>query len=116
VLVMALVRAAQAHLRCSADDAARDVLAELFTLPHRLGTRPFRAEELEAAAVLAARAGEPNRAARCLGAADGVRAVRAEERGGVDVLGPALAAVRADVGNSGAPRPSGRWWPRPGLG
>ena len=94
VLVMGLVRAAQVYLRCGDDLRARTVLTELFTLLHQHGTRPFRTEALEAAALLAARSGEQGRAARCRRAAD---AERADERSAVDVLGPALADVCAVI-------------------
>ena len=93
VLVMGLVRAAQVYLRCGDDLRAGAVLTELFMLLHEHGTRPFRTEALEAAALLAARSGEQGRAARCR-AAD---ADRADERSAVDVLGPARADVCAVI-------------------
>jgi hypothetical protein len=95
VLVMALVRAAQTLLRCGHETEAHEALRELFTLLHRLGTRPFRAEALDAAAVLAHRTGDHRRAAWCLGASQAVRLARGEDHG-IDVLGPQLAAVHAD--------------------
>jgi len=105
VLVMSLARAAQVYLRCGDDPRARAVLAELFSLLHRRGTRPYRDEALEAAAALAARSGEADRAVRYLRAADAVRGARGEDGGVVDVLGPALAEVRAAVGTGAAAPP-----------
>ena len=69
----------------------------MFTLLHRLGTRPFRSEALEATAVLAHRAGDHKRAGRYLRAAQGVRVARAENDGSIDVLADELAAVRAGL-------------------
>jgi predicted ATPase/DNA-binding SARP family transcriptional activator len=95
VLVMALVRAAQTHVLLADAPAARATTRELFVLLHRLGTPQFRAEALDLAAVLAHRAGDDRAAARWWGAADAVRAGRAESSGGVEVLGPVQAAARA---------------------
>lgn len=94
LLVVALLRAGQTHLLCGADIAARSDLRELFTLLHRLGSQHFRAEALEAAAVLAHRAGDDRHAARWLQVADTIRVARAEVGGGVDVLGSVLALAR----------------------
>jgi len=69
VLVMALVRAAQAQVLCRADTAAEDTVVELFDLMHRLGTLQFRAEAFEVVAVLTGRAGDLRGAARLLGTA-----------------------------------------------
>jgi hypothetical protein len=97
VLVMALTRSTQTLLRCGDDPGARETLQELFTLLHQLGTLPFRAEALEAVAVLAYHAGDNTRAARFLAAAQAIRTPRGDDWG-VDVLGSELAATRASVG------------------
>jgi hypothetical protein len=94
VLVMALVRAAQTLLICGDDALAGDALREVFTLLHRLGTRPFRSEALEATAVLAHRIGDEPFAIECLAAAAACRVAPAAADG-LDVLGPDLSGVRA---------------------
>jgi len=97
VLVMALVRAAQARVLCGADTAAEATVAELFELLHRLGSLQYRAEAFEVVAVLTGRAGDLRGAARYLGAAGAVRAARDEDPAGVRVLGTAVDAIRAPV-------------------
>ncbi len=97
VHVMALVRAAQAYVLCEQDDAARDIVAELFELQHRLGNLQFRAESFEVVAVLAARSGNDRAAARLLGAGGTVRATRTEDDAGVRVLGDVVEATRRRV-------------------
>ncbi|MDN5858983.1 MAG: winged helix-turn-helix domain-containing protein [Pseudonocardia sp.] len=105
VLVMVLVRAAQTRLLCGEIPAVQATLADLFDLLHTLGTRQFRAEACELAAVLAQRSGAPGRAARYFGAVDAIRAARAEDRGAVNVLGPLSATcrerARAELGERG---------------
>lgn len=94
VLVMALVRAAQAYLLCHRDEAAAGVLRELLNAIDGLGTRGFQPDALEAVALFAHRRGDHVRAVRCLGAANAVRNDRAQDAGFV-LLGPELARVRA---------------------
>jgi hypothetical protein len=91
---MALVRAAQTLLLARRDGEAAVALKELFGLLHRLGTRAYQAEALDAAALLANRWGETLRAVRLLGAASAVRRAR-NESVGFEVLGADLEAVRA---------------------
>jgi hypothetical protein len=92
VLVMALVRAAQALLICGDSNAmAADALREVFILLHRLGTRTFRSEALDAAAYLAHRLGDDRLAIELLAAAGW--SVSAEVRV-LNVLGPKLAILR----------------------
>lgn len=94
VLVMALVRAAQAYLLCHRDDAAAGVLQELLNVIDGLGTRGFQPDALEAVALFAHHRGDHERAVTCLGAAQAVRNDRAEDTGFV-LLGPELTKVRA---------------------
>ncbi|MBW0134416.1 AfsR/SARP family transcriptional regulator [Pseudonocardia abyssalis] len=97
VHVMALVRAAQTYVLCGEDDIARDVVAELLDLQHRLGNLQFRAETFEVVSVLAARSGDHRVAARLLGAGGAVRAARTEDDAGVRVLGDVVAATRRSM-------------------
>lgn len=98
LLIVALLRAAQTHLLCDDDAAARTALGELFTLLHRLGTRQFRAEAMEAAALMAHRMGDDRRVAHYLRTAGAIRVARAEVAGGVEVLGSALEQARDAAG------------------
>ncbi|MCX6463924.1 MAG: BTAD domain-containing putative transcriptional regulator [Pseudonocardiales bacterium] len=97
VHVMALVRAAQTFVLCGEDGAAREVVAELFDLQHRLGNLQFRAESFEVVAALAARSGDHRAAARLLGAGGAVRATRTEDDAGVRVLADVVADTRRRV-------------------
>jgi tetratricopeptide (TPR) repeat protein len=94
VQIMALVRAGQTHLLSGQDESARPLLARLMALMRQLGTRQFRAEALEMVALLAHRTEDHAYAALCFGAAEAIRAARAEDSGVINVLGSSLESTR----------------------
>ena len=86
VSAMALLRGAQTQLLCGNHRDAAITLAQLFGVLHRLAGRGFQAEAFDAAAVLATHHGDHTRVARYFGVSTQIRATRAEDNSGVDML------------------------------
>lgn len=101
VLVMALVRAAEAAVVASQTARAHRLLDELVTVLRDLGSHRWVAETLEVVAVVLG-PDRPQAAATCLGAANALRTALREERGALPVLAELTSAasyrVTADIG------------------
>lgn len=101
VLVMALVRAAEAAVVVSQTARAHRLLDELVTVLRDLGSHRWVAETLEVVAVILG-PDRPQAAATCLGAANALRTALREERGALPVLAELTSTasyrVTADIG------------------
>ena len=92
VLVMTLVRAAEASVLTADYEAARDLVRELLALLAELGSRSWVADTVELAAVVLERAGQAQPAARLLGSCTAIRKLLGEPAGGLRALaGPVQA-------------------------
>jgi hypothetical protein len=95
VLVMTLVRAAEAAVLTADEDGARTLLRELVTTLAELGTRRWVADAIELAALVLDQGGEPLPATRLFGACAAIRASLGEPSGGLRaVAGMVQAAIQ----------------------
>jgi hypothetical protein len=86
LLVMALVRAAETAVLTDHDEEARQLARELLALLAEIGTRRWVADAVELAAVILERAGQPQPAARLVGACSAIRSSLGEAPGGLRAL------------------------------
>jgi len=105
VHVMALLRAAQTRTVClhhtgTDDGSLRDVPPRLFDQLQRASLRHFVAESLELAAIASNAQGDPEKAARYLGAASALRTAREERALPIPVLGALIDATRSHVNDA----------------
>ena len=92
ILVMALVRGAETAVLIGDDERARDRVRELLALLGEIGARRWVADGVELAALILERGGQPQPAARLMGACAAIRSALGEPAGGLRALADTVGA------------------------
>lgn len=100
ILVMTLVRAAETAVLTADREAARGLVRELLATLADLGTQRWVADGIELAALVIEQGGQPQPAARLLGACGAIRSTLGEPAGGLRALAGSVKACRKRLATS----------------